>query len=71
MADLDAGKRARYEKHLRDNGVYFFVIEGKVKINGQSIERRDGLGSAVGESFLVRSETDAQLLVIEVPMSGR
>jgi redox-sensitive bicupin YhaK (pirin superfamily) len=71
MADLDAGKQARYEKNLRNNGVYFFVIEGNLKIDGQSIERRDGLGSADGESFLVKSETDAQLLVIEVPMSGR
>jgi len=26
------------------NGVYFFVIEGDVKVAGQDLNRRDGLG---------------------------
>ena len=45
------------------------MIEGNVKIDGHSIERRDGLGLTQGESYLVEAETDVQLLAIEVPMS--
>ena len=69
MADFEAGKQTSYQKQLKENGVYFFVIEGNVKIDGHSIERRDGLGLTQGESYLVEAETDVQLLAIEVPMS--
>ncbi len=44
MADLDAGKQVTYQKHHKNNGVYFFVIEGSLKIDGNAINRRDGLG---------------------------
>lgn len=69
MANIEAGKQISYEKQIKDNGVYFFLIDGEVVINDCIIERRDGLGLEQGSSFLVRAETDAQLLVIEVPMS--
>ena len=69
MADLEAGKQITYQKHHNNNGVYFFVIEGKLEINGNAIYRRDGLGLVQGENLSVRAESEAQLLVIEVPMS--
>jgi redox-sensitive bicupin YhaK (pirin superfamily) len=71
MAELDAGREINYEKNLSDNGVYFFLIEGQVEIEGHPIERRDGLGLEQGGKYLVKAETNAQLLAIEVPMSGR
>ncbi len=69
MADLEAGKQTTYQKRFNDNGVYFFVIEGKVEVDGNSIERRDGLGLVKGENFSVRADSASQLLAIEVPMS--
>jgi len=69
MANLDAGKQTRYGKQANNNGVYYFVIEGKVEIDGYLIERRDGLGLSHGDSHVVRAETDTQLLAIEVPLS--
>lgn len=71
MADIEAGKQITYQKNHNDNGVYFFVIEGRLKVDGNEIERRDGLGLEQGENFSVRAESDAQLLVIEVPMTGK
>jgi redox-sensitive bicupin YhaK (pirin superfamily) len=68
MADLEAGKQTSYAKQINNNGVYFFVVEGEVEIDGHSVERRDGLALPNGESHLVRAETDIQLLAIEVPM---
>lgn len=68
MADIAAGKQTSYAKQINDNGVYFFVIEGEVEIDGHIIERRDGLGLSHGENHLVKAETDVQLLAIEVPM---
>lgn len=69
MANLDAGKQTHFEKHLKESGVYFFVIEGNVQIDGHSLEQRDGLGLEQGKNYLIQAETDVQLLAIEVPMS--
>ena len=69
MADIEAGKEIIYQKHLNANGVYFFVVEGSVDIEGTSLERRDGLGLEHGESLTIKAKSNTQLLVIEVPMS--
>jgi redox-sensitive bicupin YhaK (pirin superfamily) len=70
MADLAAGKELTYQKHNSSHGVYFFVIEGRVDIEGTSLERRDGLGLEHGQSFTITAKSDAQLLAIEVPMTS-
>jgi redox-sensitive bicupin YhaK (pirin superfamily) len=69
MADLEAGKELTYQKHKISHGIYFFVIEGSVDIEGTTLERRDGLGLEHGEHLTIKAKSDAQLLTIEVPMS--
>ena len=69
MADLDEGKELTYQKHNSSHGIYFFLIEGHIDIDGTLLERRDGLGLVHGESFSIKAKTAAQLLAIEVPMS--
>ena len=71
LADIQSGTRIRYQKHLAENGVYFFVIEGRVEIDGVSIERRDGMGLVDDRNHLLAATQDAQVLAIEVPMSHR
>ena len=69
MSVLEAGKELTYLKHNSSHGVYFFVIEGSVDIEGTSLERRDGLGLEHGEKLTIKAKSNTQLLVIEVPMS--
>lgn len=69
MVNLDAGKQTRYQKKREENGVYYFVLEGQVNIDGHAMARRDGLGLTQGDNSLVRAETDVELLAIEVPMA--
>ena len=71
MADLEADKELTYQKHHINSGVYFFVIEGSLEIDGNAINRRDGLGLVQGENFSISAESGAQLLVIEMPMTGK
>ena len=68
LADIEAEKQVAYEKNDKKNGVYFFVIEGNVKIEGHDIKRRDGLGLIDGETYPVFAQTKTQLLAIEVPL---
>lgn len=51
------------------NGVYAFVIEGNVTVGGQELAKRDGLGVWETETLPIQANTNAELLLIEVPMS--
>ncbi len=50
------------------NGLYIFVLEGAVEIDGQKLEERDGYGLWDVSGFTLRSLKDSKVLVMEVPM---
>ena len=68
LGRLDLGKEANYKLNDENNGVYAFVIEGKVTVNGQELEKRDGLGIWNVDELEVRSEADSRVLLMEIPM---
>jgi quercetin 2,3-dioxygenase len=68
MGHLEKGFSTSYALHNSNNGVYAFVLEGDVTINGNSLNRRDGLGISETTSLSIVADTDAQLLLMEVPM---
>lgn len=70
LADIEAGRQLLYEKRGNGKGVYFFVIEGDVIINGHDLKRRDGLGLMENATYPVHAQTSAQLLAIEVPLAN-
>lgn len=44
IAKMDAGRTITYEKYNNNNGVYFFIIDGKASIGRQKLNKRDGIG---------------------------
>jgi quercetin 2,3-dioxygenase len=68
MGILDAGFATQYNLKKTGNGVYAFVIEGDVAINGQLLNRRDGLGIEETNTLHIRAESNARLLLMEVPL---
>ena len=50
------------------NGVYVFVLNGNVIINDQSLETRDGLGIWDTDKLNITASTNAEILLIDVPM---
>ena len=69
MTDLDAGKNLNYTLKKKGNGVYCFILEGDVNINGQDLNRRDGLGITNTDTFEIKAKTDSEILLMEVPMT--
>jgi len=69
MTSLDAGKKLSYELKKQGNGVYCFVLEGEVNINGQDLERRDGLGIKETAKFDITAKTNCEVLLMEIPMT--
>lgn len=68
LGKLDRGTRVTYPLKQKGNGVYAFVLEGKFTIQGQELERRDGLGIREVESLEILADTPAELLLLEVPL---
>jgi len=69
LGDLEAGYTDTYTLHKPGNGVYAFVLEGDVTIAGQELNRRDGFGIWDTDHIEIRANTDARLLLMEVPMA--
>jgi redox-sensitive bicupin YhaK (pirin superfamily) len=68
MGVLDKGFHTSYSLKKQGNGVYAFVIEGDVTINSQALGKRDGLGITSATELHITADSQAQLLLMEVPM---
>ncbi len=69
LGELDAGHAETYTLKKPGHGVYAFVLDGAVTIAGQALNRRDGFGIWDTDRIEIRADTDARLLLMEVPMS--
>lgn len=68
LGKFEAGTAETYQVKKEGNGVYAFVLDGEVEINGQHLEKRDGFGLWETYSFDFKSLTDSRVLLMEVPM---
>lgn len=69
LGDFDKGVTETYQLKNPNNGVYIFVISGKVVINGNTLDTRDGLGVWDTKNFTMDVLDGAKVLLMEVPMS--
>lgn len=68
LGKLDKDFLTTYTLRNKNNGVYAFVMEGDITINGQLLNRRDGLAISEAEQLSIKADSDAQLLLMEVPL---
>jgi len=69
MGTLDRGISLWYPlKDTQKNGVYALVLEGEVTINDQVLERRDGMGIWDVGQLDILANSDAEVLLMEVPI---
>jgi quercetin 2,3-dioxygenase len=52
----------------KGNGLYVFVLNGEVSVGGQKLKTRDGYGVWDVEKIDLKADTNAELLLMEVPM---
>lgn len=68
MGTLDAGQEKEYKLHLKNTGVYLFVIEGEVQVGDTVLSRRDGAGFSDTERISIKTLKESTILLMEVPM---
>lgn len=69
MGNLDKGTILNYDLKKEGNGLYVFVIKGDVKVDGQELNERDGLGITDFDQVVFEATSDTELLLMEVPMN--
>lgn len=68
LGQFDKGFSADYNFKVKGNGVYAFILSGNVSINNQELKSRDGFGIWDVDKISVKADTDADFLLMEVPM---
>ncbi|MDM1296004.1 pirin family protein [Sphingobacterium sp. N143] len=68
LTDLDEGKTIKYTVHSENNGMYLFVLEGKISVDQEILGRRDAIGIYGTDNITIEALYPTKLLLIEVPM---
>jgi len=68
IGKFKAGDQVRYNLRKKDSGVYAFIISGSAKLGDTLLEQRDGIGISDTESISLEVATDAEILMMEIPL---
>ena len=69
LGKFTKGSTDQYKIQKTGNGVYAFILEGEVKINGEQLSQRDGMGIWDTDSITVKATENARVLLMEIPMA--
>lgn len=69
LGKFEKGKGDTYKLNKKSNGVYAFVLEGEVTIGDQKLNKRDGFGVWNTDEIKLTADSDARVLLMEVPMT--
>ncbi len=69
IGDFKAGKSQTYTFKKEGNGLYIFLLEGEIDVEGQILNKRDGYGIWNTDNVLIKATKDARILLMEVPMT--
>jgi redox-sensitive bicupin YhaK (pirin superfamily) len=69
MANFDKDKSNTYTVKRKENGVYIFVLSGEITVNEQKLATRDGFGIWNTDSFTITANSQAEFLLMDIPMS--
>jgi len=69
LANLEKNKELVYNLNTKGNGVYIFLIDGRLQTSGEELNKRDGIGIENSDSVTVKALENSEILFIEVPMN--
>jgi redox-sensitive bicupin YhaK (pirin superfamily) len=68
MSNFDANFSKKLLLKKEGNGFYIMNIEGEIVVNGETLEKRDAIGISETTEIEIKANTDAQFLIMEIPM---
>ncbi|WP_101449881.1 pirin family protein [Aquimarina sp. MAR_2010_214] len=70
MGELEKGNTQNYMLKDPKNGVYAFILDGDVTVEGQNLNKRDGVGLWETDRIKIKADNDSKILLMEVPMTS-
>jgi redox-sensitive bicupin YhaK (pirin superfamily) len=58
----------KYKRRSESNGLFLFVIEGRLSIENESLHKRDAIGLEVAGETTIQFEEDSYIMLIDIPM---
>ncbi len=71
IGDFKKETSTSYKLNNTNNGVYAFVLEGELSINGQNLEKRDGFGVWEESELKIETKSNTKVLLMEVPLENK
>ena len=69
IGDFTRNVSTKYQIKKESNGIYAFVLQGEVEIEGQKLESRDGFGVWDTREIQVNAHSESRVLLMDVPMN--
>ncbi len=69
LGKFEENYETNYKINKFGNGVYIFVISGEIEIEENVMLKRDAIGVWDVEEFKIKSNSDSEILFVEVPMN--
>ena len=66
---FDAGQQIKLDIKIPGNGIYLFLIEGELEIDGQTVKERDAFGAIELDTLTLTIKESSKIVTIEVPMT--
>lgn len=68
LANFSSGFERQYVWKNRINGLYIFVLSGEIEVAGHPLQQGDGLGIGGASNIKTKATSDAEFLLMEVPL---
>ncbi len=68
LGKFDSGTNITYQLKKEGNAMYAFVLKGDITISNEKLNTRDGLGITNFKTLEIKATTDAEFLLMEIPM---
>lgn len=66
--EFDSSKETSYQIKSEGNGLYVFVIDGTISVNGVDLSKRDGVGLEEVKAFDFVIKEPSKVIIFDVPM---
>lgn len=66
--EFDSSKETSYQIKSEGNGLYVFVIDGTISVNGVDLSKRDGVGLEEVAKFDFTFKEPSKVIIFDVPM---
>jgi redox-sensitive bicupin YhaK (pirin superfamily) len=71
LGEFDQEMEETYSFKKQGNGLYVFLMEGEVDVEGETLKKRDGFGVWDTQEVVLKAKTGTKVLLMEVPMSAQ